>query len=669
MRRIITLLMALCAIAVMVAGSACTSITELLSPGFVVSDLSVTPNPAEIGQTITVTATVTNTGDAAGVFYAPLLVDGQAVGVETVTLEAGAEQALEYSYVATFGGSYDFVLGTETVTVEVIASTMQNILKMVPADWNAFLYFGAGTMRADTATAPDKGMADLWAIAEDYLDYFAELVELDTAAYPTGDLPFTPAQADYIAFGIGGLETIDFSEEGALPNMTLMIGGSFTATQVGGFLNNFSTNWPEANFSFTAGTYGGEDIWEVTFDGDGPDLSIAVIEGSTIILFGPTADVQDCIDTINGAGDADSMFENDNIRDIMGDFGNPVMMVVADGNIPLPEGGGGDGPTLPDVMEMTAGIAMEKVGDTMRMKVIVEVGEMGNWLALLTEAIPTPEEFEDIMEENRLREERLDEYWRVQEAVNYMMGDNWMPNGALPNPLSEAGGVATNDMSAFPDPTSEAGTADKQWDHNGDPYTTNDKDGYLLRQHDGMATDDAEDLWWYIDQELSTTQYYYTCEPYGFVRQWSDASLTEEYTEGRVIEEYYERLQSEEYWTVQQAVYALMDDNGIWDFQDYWSPVGVATNDMSAFPDPTTEAGSTYKLQDRWETTFQAGDKDGYTVYQHDGIADNSAVELWDYIWLPTTQYYYTCESDGFVHQYSDPGMTEEITPDRDWGW
>jgi hypothetical protein len=485
MKRVITLLMVLSAIAVMVAGSACTSVTELLSPGFVVSNLNVSPNPAEIGQTITVTATVANEGEAQGVFYAPLIVDGAAVGVETVTLDAGDSTTVEYSYVATFGGSYDFVLGDQTVTVEVIASTMQNILKMVPLDWNAFLYFGAGTMRADTATAPDKGLADLWEIGDSYLEYFADLIELDTGVYGTddGQLPFTIEQLDYLAFAVGGLEEMDFDEEGSMPNLTLMAGisGTNAATTIGNFLNDFQGNWfdPGEGIDFVDGTYNGIDTWTVDVLGseDDPGVTVAVIPGSATVLVGPTADVHECIDVIQTAGDADSMFDNDNIRDIMGDFGNPVMMVVADGNIPLPSNEGGDGPELPEEMEMSAGMAMEKIGDTMRMQVIVEVGEMGNWLALLTDAIPTPEDFQAMQEEREAEREREEEYWRVQDAVRYMMGDNWMPDGNLPNPLSADGGVATNDMSAFPDPTSGAGTTAKEWDHNGDPYAGSDGDG------------------------------------------------------------------------------------------------------------------------------------------------------------------------------------------------
>ncbi|MFC1951392.1 hypothetical protein ACFLXN_03190 [Chloroflexota bacterium] len=453
--------------------------------------------------------------------------------------------------------------------------------------------------------------------------------------------------------------------------MTLMLGGTFTETQIATFLNSFQANWfdPGEGIDFVDGIYNGEDIWTVDALGsdDDPGVSVAVVTGSTVILIGPTADVKACIDTIKTAGDADSMFENDNIRGIMGDFGNPVLMAVIDGNVPLPEGGGGDGPTLPESVAITAGIAMEKTGDTMRVQAILEVGEMGDWLALLTAAIPTTGEFETIMEENRLRDERREEYWHVQNAVNNMMWDNWIPDGQLPNPVTA---TATNDMSAFPDTTSAAGTSAKEWDHNGDPYTTNDGDGYLLDQHDGMATDDATDLWTYIN-DMEETEYFYTCESNGFVRQWSDAAKTEEYTESYLIEDNEERVRNDEYWRVQEAVQSLMDDSNVWSLGGLphpVSPVTTATNDMSAFPDATSVAGSADKIDDGRGGTYTANDRNGYTVYDHDGQGNDDSADLWSYIGeLPTTQYYYACDTDGFVHQYTDAAMTEETTPSRDW--
>ena len=97
-------------------------------------------------------------------------------------------------------------------------------------------------------------------------------------------------------------------------------------------------------------------------------------------------------------------------------------------------------------------------------------------------------------------------------------------------------------MSMFPDYTSVAGSLDKEWDHNGDPYLAGDKAGYLLWGHDGMATDSAvvpEGLWYYVDGDRVTTEYFYTCEEDGTLRQWSAADLTDPGTEEYTPERYW----------------------------------------------------------------------------------------------------------------------------------
>ncbi len=80
---------------------------------------------------------------------------------------------------------------------------------------------------------------------------------------------------------------------------------------------------------------------------------------------------------------------------------------------------------------------------------------------------------------HRLPEEAIaTERVNIQIAVTAMMAENNLD--ALPNPT----GTATNDMGAFPDATSVAGSPDKAKDPNGNPYHPGDKNGYLLYGHD-----------------------------------------------------------------------------------------------------------------------------------------------------------------------------------------
>lgn len=69
----------------------------------------------------------------------------------------------------------------------------------------------------------------------------------------------------------------------------------------------------------------------------------------------------------------------------------------------------------------------------------------------------------------------------VQTAVTAMMVDNWL--STLPNPVDT---VATNDMGAFPDATSDwtENPGGKSTDPDGSVYAAEDIRGYLLYGHD-----------------------------------------------------------------------------------------------------------------------------------------------------------------------------------------
>jgi ligand-binding SRPBCC domain-containing protein len=89
-------------------------------------------------------------------------------------------------------------------------------------------------------------------------------------------------------------------------------------------------------------------------------------------------------------------------------------------------------------------------------------------------------EQEKIVGRTDVEEAAATELSNVQTAVVAVMVDNNLTR--LPNPVV----VATNDMGAFPDATSVCGI-DKISDPNGNAYTSGDKDGYILYQHDITA--------------------------------------------------------------------------------------------------------------------------------------------------------------------------------------
>ena len=115
--------------------------------------------------------------------------------------------------------------------------------------------------------------------------------------------------------------------------------------------------------------------------------------------------------------------------------------------------------------------------------------------------------------------------------------------------------------------------------------------------------------------------------------------------------------------TVQTAVIAMMTQNEI---SSIPNPInyagGVAYKNMKAFPDNTSQC-TVDKVYDPTDMAYTANDKDGYILFGHDDTADDSSsTDLVNYVATDTTTYYYTCEADGTVRQWSDTMMTYEYT-------
>jgi len=130
-----------------------------------------------------------------------------------------------------------------------------------------------------------------------------------------------------------------------------------------------------------------------------------------------------------------------------------------------------------------------------------------------------------------------------------------------------------------------------------------------------------------------------------------------------------EQGRREEFRKMSFVVRDMMTDNGLLEIPaplDYAG--GIATKDMGStstkgFPDNTTTAA------DR-DYTGTDTPRDGYVLYEHDKIStDNtSQFETVNYITVPITTYYYTCEADGTVRQFdgSDVATAMEY-PNSEW--
>lgn len=107
--------------------------------------------------------------------------------------------------------------------------------------------------------------------------------------------------------------------------------------------------------------------------------------------------------------------------------------------------------------------------------------------------------------------ERRAEFRAVLQAVADMMKDNNL--GAIPHPIDFESGVAVKEMSAFPDVRTTA--KEKGYTGTGTPLA-----GYVLYLHDKIVADNTSSYQTmrYIDKAV--TEYYYTCEADGTVRQF-----------------------------------------------------------------------------------------------------------------------------------------------------
>lgn len=90
---------------------------------FEYSDFSIEPASVEGGDAVTIRVKVENTGNIAGENEVELLVNGEPVESETVSLEAGTSTVVEFSNTESEAGNYTVEIGDMSGTYEVTKST------------------------------------------------------------------------------------------------------------------------------------------------------------------------------------------------------------------------------------------------------------------------------------------------------------------------------------------------------------------------------------------------------------------------------------------------------------------------------------------------------------------------------------------------------------------
>ena len=115
---------------------------------------------------------------------------------------------------------------------------------------------------------------------------------------------------------------------------------------------------------------------------------------------------------------------------------------------------------------------------------------------------------------------------------------------------------------------------------------------------------------------------------------------------GRFIGRGEDEAAETEFANIQSAVVAMMTDNGL---KTLPTPVTVATDNMSLFPDTTPAVN---KGTDPDGVDYDGSDKAGFILYRHDIIADSSSTNgTVNYVATEMTQGSYTVDTSGTVTQ------------------
>lgn len=96
---------------------------EDLDAAFTVTNLSISPDDVEPGRTVTISATVTNSGGSQGDYIAILKINSSGVETKSVALNAGESQVVSFTVVKTSTGNYTVKLGGLAGTFTVTDTT------------------------------------------------------------------------------------------------------------------------------------------------------------------------------------------------------------------------------------------------------------------------------------------------------------------------------------------------------------------------------------------------------------------------------------------------------------------------------------------------------------------------------------------------------------------
>ncbi len=164
---------------------------------------------------------------------------------------------------------------------------------------------------------------------------------------------------------------------------------------------------------------------------------------------------------------------------------------------------------------------------------------------------------------------------------------------------------------------------------------------------------------------FETTVWFYQTSNNGIIRQRLNPELIG--TPPPSPEEARQEAQRAEFSSIQAAVQSLLIDNELVGLPHPVSanspPCAIGTQDMRAFPDTGSVAGSADKLEDSAGNAFTASDAGGWFLWGVDVTGNSDTTATVNYTNLNITRFCYAVDGSGEINQYDTDGNL--LTPSR----
>ncbi|MFC2057088.1 beta strand repeat-containing protein [Chloroflexota bacterium] len=117
-------------------------VTPPVPAAFTTSGLSISPSDVSVGERVTISSLITNTGELSGSYTLSLKINNVVVDTKDVTLEGGASQTVTFTAAQDVTGTYAVIVGTQSGTFNVTAPPEVVEEVSAPLAWWIWLIIG-----------------------------------------------------------------------------------------------------------------------------------------------------------------------------------------------------------------------------------------------------------------------------------------------------------------------------------------------------------------------------------------------------------------------------------------------------------------------------------------------------------------------------------------------